>query len=282
MRKGKRKRVTNFNTNKKVVRETGESHPPAEGKPSLYGGSDLDEQIDRLVDTTKSPKVNFANNNDESEPEESDEDDLIKDIAIDFSAGPPIGKNLAGIINNVMFNPISREKLVQRLEKHPRPENLNSLKIKKCNPEIWSEMIHLKTRSKDLKTQKMQGFILKAIGAISKVTNALLELKNSKNLNTTTLNKNISTMVHDCTDSLALLSHVNTDFEQNRHDHIAYCLDNQYPPLRKNVPADSEFLFGDDLPKRIMNVTANKKLFSTSKTSFQSYNSSFKSSKNLC
>ena len=79
-------------------------------------------------------------------------------------------------------------------------------------------------------------------------------------------------MVPDCTDSLALLSQVSTDLEQNRHDHIAYCLDNQYHPLRKNVPADSEFLFDDDLPKRIMNITANKKLFSTSKTSFQSYN----------
>ena len=82
-------------------------------------------------------------------------------------------------------------------------------------------------------------------------------------------------MVHDCTDSL--LSHVNTKLGQNRHDHIAYCLDNQYHALRKNVPADSEFLFGDDLPKRTMNVTANKKLFSTSKTFFQSYNSSFTS-----
>ena len=88
-------------------------------------------------------------------------------------------------------------------------------------------------------------------------------------------------MVHDSTDSLTLLRQVNTDLEQNRRDHIAYCLDNEYHALRKNVPADSEFLFGDDLPKRIMNVTTNKKLFSTSKTSFQSYNSSFKSSKNL-
>ena len=85
-------------------------------------------------------------------------------------------------------------------------------------------------------------------------------------------------MVNDSTDSLALLSQVNTDLEQNRRDHIAYCLDNQYHTLRKNVPTDSEFLFGDDLPKRIMNVTANKKLFSSSKTSFQSY----KSTKNLC
>ena len=80
---------------------------------------------------------------------------------------------------------------------------------------------------------------------------------------------------------LELLSQVNTDLEQNRRDHIALCPDNQYHALRKNVPVDSEFLFGDDLPKRIMNVTANKKLFSTSKTSFQSYNPSFKSSKNL-
>ena len=76
-------------------------------------------------------------------------------------------------------------------------------------------------------------------------------------------------MVHNCTDSLALLNQVNTDLVENRHDHIAYCLDNQYHALRKNVHADSEFLFGDDLPKRIMNITAYKKLFSTSKTFFQ-------------
>ena len=114
-RKGKRKHVTNLKVNKKVIRETGDSHPLVEDELSLYGGSDLDEQIDRLVDTTNSPKVNFANN-DESEPERSDEDDLINNIASKFSAvektGPPIGKKLASIINNVMFNPVNREKLV--------------------------------------------------------------------------------------------------------------------------------------------------------------------------
>ena len=89
-------------------------------------------------------------------------------------------------------------------------------------------MLQSKTRSKDLKTQKMQSCILKAVGAISTVTNTLLDLMNSKNLYTTTLNKNLSLMVHDCTDSLALLSQVNTDLEQNRHDHIGYCVDNQY------------------------------------------------------
>ena len=137
--------------------------------------------------------------------------------------GPPIGKNLAGIINNVIFNPVNKEKLVQKFEKLPRSENLNSLKIKKCNPEIWNEMFQSKTRSKDRKTQKMQGCALKTVGVNYKVTNALLELMNSKNLNTTALSKNLRTMVHDCTDSLAVLNQVNTDLEQNRRDHIAYC-----------------------------------------------------------
>ena len=77
------------------------------------------------------------------------------------------------------------------------------------------------------------------------------------------------------------LCQVNTDLEKNRHDHIAYCLNNQYDALGKNVPVDSEFLFTDDLPKKKMNVTANKKLFSTSKASFQSDKPYFKNSKNF-
>ena len=83
-------------------------------------------------------------------------------------------------------------------------------------------------------------------------------------------------MVHDCTDSLALLSHVNSSLEQNRRDNIAYCWDNQYHALRKNGPCESEFLFGDDLPKRIMNITTNK-LFTMPSKPY----TSFKTSKNL-
>ena len=77
--------------------------------------------------------------------------------------GSPIGKNVAIIINNVMRNSVNKEKLVQKLEIHPRLEHLNFLKIEKCNPEIWSEILQSKTRSKDLKTQKMQGCVLKAV-----------------------------------------------------------------------------------------------------------------------
>ena len=129
-------------------------------------------------------RLSLMVNNDGSESVQSDEDELLKDIANDFSAvgktGPPTDPRTK---NNVLLNSVSWKQLVQKLEKH-------SLKIKKCNPEIWSEILQSKTRSKDRKTLKMQGCILKAVGAISKVTNTLLELDNSKNLNTTPLGKN--------------------------------------------------------------------------------------------
>ena len=80
--------------------------------------------------------------------------------------------------------------------------------MKNCNTDIRSEMLQPKTISKDLKTQKLQGCILKAAGVMSKVTDTLINLKNSKNLSLNNLRKSIGPMVHYCMDSLALLSHV--------------------------------------------------------------------------
>ena len=277
-RKAKRKRLSSSKSQskKKHIRDSATSRHQ-DDEISLYGGSDLDEQIDRLVDKGPNANAKEGSNYDEV----SDEDDLIKDIENDFCSvektGEPIDNNLAKIINNVVLNPISKDKLLKKLDSHPRPENLNSLRVKKCNREIWSEMVQSKTRSKDLKIQKMQGCILKAVGVISKVTNSLIDLKNNKDVSPNNFRSSLSSIVHECTDSLALLSHVNSTIEQNRRDNIAYCLDSQYRSLRKNVPSESEFLFGDDLPKRIMNLTTNKKLFNTPSNSFNT----FKNSKNL-
>ena len=123
-------------------------------------------------------------------------------------------------------------------------------------------MLQSLTRSKDLRTQKLQGCILKPVRVISKVIETLTNPKNSKNLSLNNLRNSIGPVVHDYMDSLALLSHVNSSLEQTRRDNIAYCLDNQYHTLRKNVPSESEFPFGGDLPKRALKVTTNKRLFS--------------------
>ena len=85
-------------------------------------------------------------------------------------------------------------------------------------------------------------------------------------------------MAHDCNNSLALVSHLISGLEQICGDNIGYCLDNQYHALRKIVFSESEFLFGHNLSKRMIKITANKKFFSMPS---KPYNTSFKTSKNF-
>ena len=67
-----------------------------------------------------------------------------------------------------------------------------------------------------------------------------MKLKNTKNLNNISFKESLRSAVHNCTDSIAMLSHVNSRVEQNRRDNIAFTLDKQYHCLRKNIPYDSK------------------------------------------
>ena len=106
-----------------------------------------------------SPHCQLKGGHINEEGEDSDEDDITKDIKNDFNlvekTGEPIGSNLAKI-NNVTRTPINKEKhIVKKLDSHPRTENLDKLKVKKCHTEIWIAMFQFKIKSKYLKTQKL-------------------------------------------------------------------------------------------------------------------------------
>ena len=85
----------------------------------------------------------------------------------------------------------------------------------------------------------------------------IIYLKNTKHLSTNDLRNSYQVQwwyIHEFyTDSLnfAMVSLVNSSLEQTHRDNIAYYLYNQYHILN-NVLSESEFLFGEDLPKRII------------------------------
>ena len=60
-----------------------------------------------------------------------------------------------------MTKPISKEKLVSKLDHHTCPKNVESLKIKKSNGEIKSERIQSCATCKYLKIQNRQSYVLK-------------------------------------------------------------------------------------------------------------------------
>ena len=59
-------------------------------------------------------------------------------------------------------------------------------------------MLHSKTKSKDIKLQKLQTGILKAVAVISKALYSLRKLKNTKNLNNIHFKGSLSSIVYDC------------------------------------------------------------------------------------
>ena len=82
-------------------------------------------------------------------------------------------------------------------------------------------------------------------------------MKNSKTISTNDLISSYQVQwwyIHEFyTDSLSfvVLNLVNSSLDQTHRENIAYYLDSQRTGL-KNVPSESEFLFGEDLQKRII------------------------------
>ena len=109
--------------------------------------------------------------------------------------------------NSVIYIVISDEKLTKT------PATVEALRIKKCNYDIWAQMAHSKThskRSRDIKLQQLQTHILRAVRVISKASDSLIKLKNTKSLNNINFKESLSSIEHDCTDSIAMFSHVNS------------------------------------------------------------------------
>ena len=75
----------------------------------------------------------------DSERDIAEDDAIMKDINYNFAncedTGEPVTSALYYIVNDVVRKPITSEKRIKKLELHPRPENLEGLKVKKSNLE---------------------------------------------------------------------------------------------------------------------------------------------------
>lgn len=136
------KRKITKSENKAKNKRTRQPSYSLDDQTSLHGGSDLDAEIDKVIHDCP----------DRDDISDKGDNEFIKNIASDLSAtkksGEPIKNSLAKVINNVIYNAISDEKLTEKFDKDKAPENLKALHIKKCNYDIWTEKVPSKTRSK--------------------------------------------------------------------------------------------------------------------------------------
>jgi len=165
----------------------------------------------------------------------------------------PVGNKLAAMLNKMARSKLSEEKLKEKLNKYSRPQNCENLVGAKVNPEIWSK-IRPETRSHDLKMQKIQNTILKAITPLAELSDSLLNLKSKNDVFDT------AKAVRQILDSVALLTHANCDIIQRRRELIRPDLNKLYQQICAEHVSFTGFLFGDDLPQKIKDINMTNRV----------------------
>ena len=76
--------------------------------------------------------------------------------------GPKVNEDLAEIVNRLIQKGLSDEKLQDKLNKYPSPQNCEALCKVKANQLIW-DILQPNTRSQDLRFQKVQTAMTKGV-----------------------------------------------------------------------------------------------------------------------
>ncbi|XP_071094325.1 uncharacterized protein [Haliotis cracherodii] len=216
------------------------------------GETSDEDMIDNLVNQCIDSEHSSVDNGDEA-----DLNSLMKDMVEYFgeedAAGPEITGNLTRSVNEGLSKPPNMVKLKSLLDKYKRPKNVGNLLVPRVNEVIWNEAGPL-TRARDIRMQHTQGMITKAIVPITEMMDELMTAVANRQ------QVNAIKMLDKTKDSLRILIGVETDLNVKRRDNFKPDLQG---PCKRLCSADTPttaYLFGDDLPNGIKDITECKGL----------------------
>ena len=128
--------------------------------------------------------------------------------------------------------------------------------IPPVNEEVWAEK-HPKInaiRSRDLKLQKILGYMIKGMTPIIETTNEILKVAIKKVTFEPTKN------LRKTTDGIRMLATSYTQLNQYRKDNFKPVLTGKFKKLAYSSNLVTDKLFGDDLQKKIENIQKSRKI----------------------
>lgn len=211
------------------------NHSDADAEISIHASDSWDEEDD-IRQLTKRNEKGLS----KSQP--SLLDDLAQSLDDDEVPGEKIDTKLADIAQKRWGKKLKTEKLKDILDKYKRPENCQTLTNTKVNPEIWAKLSKEK-KGNDLQLQYIQQTLLKATLATLQTANALIQ---------TDAKGDLSKLITQSVDSIAMLGHASAQVSQFRKHQIKPALKSEYSAICETEEhPDSKFLFGDDLAKNM-------------------------------
>ncbi|XP_068753220.1 uncharacterized protein [Montipora capricornis] len=158
-------------------------------------------------------------------------------------------------MDGLLKDKLQEDKVQTRIEKYPRPGNVEGLRTPRVNPLIWNQ-IPAQAHTSDSKSQKSQNALVASIVAMIKATNLVLEQEDE---HATAKDKAV---VSTLTDAITLAIQCFHDMNSNdvrqamkkdlHRDYAALCTSSTIPPT-------SEYLFGD-LSKLTKDISDANKL----------------------
>jgi len=115
-------------------------------------------------------------------------------------------------------------------------------------------------------SENTQACISKSVVAIGSIADELLKNKNNKNMTVKDHREACGKLLKTTTDAIAMLSKSNANLNSLRRYSLVGGLDTTYQQLAKNVPENSELLFGEDLTKRLQVLKTNKQILAKDNT----------------
>ncbi|CAB4030930.1 Poly P3, partial [Paramuricea clavata] len=173
--------------------------------------------------------------------------ELLKQFAPGEQTGPAIDHDLATIVNELLTEKLTKEKLEPVQDKYLKPENCENLVAPKINKPIWQQLKQ-ETKNTDSTFQKIQQLALSSLYAVLQVCNNL----SSK--------QNIEDSVIMLTHSIVLSLAANRELNLKRRDLLRSDLNKQYAALCNPSTPVSQYLFGDDLNKEMEDLSKASKL----------------------
>ena len=137
---------------------------------------------------------------------------------------------------------------------------------------MWCNHLITKHRATDLKFQKMQSANVKSAIIFTQLADKLVNLGHNRYLSQKEVILALSPLINICSEGLPFLSQSNQLMDQNCRTYLTSALPADLAPLAKDVPDNSDLLFGDNINTRISNIkTSYKALQEKTLSDYQKY-----------
>ncbi|XP_071797702.1 uncharacterized protein [Asterias amurensis] len=225
-------------------------------RPRLSSDSESDTEsaskaIDELLQESQQGSTTLC-------PDDQLLDNFEQLYAEDAPTADAVNDKLAKVVDKMVRHKLPEDKTVEKLKTIQRPTNVKNLECTRVNPEIWSSL-KPKTRSQDIKFQKVQQALLKGIIPVVGVINSLMSRPAATDP-PTQVNPDFKVEITKLLDAVAIIGHANQELNVRRRDLIKPDLNKQFSGLcSPHVPVTG-FLFGDDLPQQCKDIQQTNKI----------------------